>query len=644
VSPATATATAEIREIEDRVILTSEQIGERRRAMDADVWLFIKWVCKHGAEDIERFHRPLAYLLAGDAVRLAACLNTYDSEVVTQIRRFLRSQSPPVDWNTRTGIRQLAKILEKVNDRIARASGKTTIGRDVVLWTGSVDPNRNIAIVSKSDDAAWAMCEAIGNMMRTDEYRTYYPDRLFPVNPEAQITKKWIRMYGRTVPEQETIEARGVNSQWYSKHYHLIYGDDLSSTEAKQGDATVDDANRFIASLRGISMAERWGGARYVFNGTIQGAKDDHATLSAPDAGYISLVIPIWRHHAGAAWNLSNLLDDGIPVLPELNSLDAIREMRKETLSNPKHGAISWMQNFCMTAHEAGSMEFSTELLRRSYFTWVVKKSISQRTGKEEHRRFIRRYLWTVDAKGQKIPKTNPQLEPSTDECRCWMGCSRGNKHAYVEYDPLTLPRVLAVDQAVSGKGDKWAVAAGCQDPQGYIYALKGRAGRGRGYADLLNAIPMVFNQWGGRSNPPRKVGIESNAAQQTTAVWMQRAEEFSFLARRIVKLSPSGIQKTMRIYNGVLAGLLQMTLLLDPEDHDRDTEMLGYNSASEDPEDDILDAIAMMVTLFGQPTGEDVAGTTESYARDQLAQVTRDCDPATMIDVSFDPMEFTWN
>jgi hypothetical protein len=197
-------------------------------------------------------------------------------------------------------------------------------------------------------------------------------------------------MNGRTKPEQKTIEARGVTSQWYSKHYNIIYGDDLSSTEAKQGEATIEDAIRFIASFHGISISERWGGTRFILNGTIQGAKDDNAVLlSNPE--YLSIQIPIWKRADGAPWTLANMLDDGIPVLPELYDVDACRTKRADTLKNYKQGAVSWLQNFLLVAYDTASLEFTADLINRSKFVWI-NRSIPTSSGgtcgaRTDHRR-----------------------------------------------------------------------------------------------------------------------------------------------------------------------------------------------------------------------------------------------------------------
>lgn len=607
--------------------------------MDADVWLFIKWICGHGADDIARFHRPLAYFLAGDAVRLAAALNTYESEIVSQIKADLDRRK--IDWNTRQGIERLARLLRRVNNRISRSMGKTTIGLDVILWLASKNPDISIGIASKSDPAAWQMCQTIGNIMRTPAYAMYYQDRLFRrvgsggYDLDSFITNKWIRMNGRTVPAQETIEARGVNSQWYSKHYHVIYCDDLSSTEAKQGEATVDDAIRFIASFHGISISDRWGGTRYVLVGTIQGPKDDHAAISNnPD--YISVVIPIWKKKIPA--NLSNLLEDGVPVLPELYDLDACKQKRADTLANDHLGAISWLQNFEMTAHEAGAMQFSAELLKRAKFVWITKARMVGST--KQQYRVIRRYLWEADEKGNRVPLIDQTKKE--EPCLCWMACG-DTQHAYVERDPLQLHRYLGVDQSLALRGDKWSVgvAAGA-DVDGVMYALKGKSDRG--YRTMINAIPYVYQQWGGAENPPRKVGIESNAWQQITADWLKHDEAFRFLARRVEPVSPGMTQKELRIFNNVLANLEMGLLCLDPDDHERDAEMLKYNAAADDPEDNILDSIAIAVTVA---TSRQDNYSDEERARDERraeSEYASSIDPSTNIDLTNDFLEGMWN
>jgi len=588
--------------------------------MDADVWLFIKWICGHGADDIARFHRPLAYFLAGDAVRLAAALNTYDSEVVTQIRADLTRRQ--IDWNTKWGVARLRQLLRRVNTRVSRSMGKTSIGLDVLLHAGSVDPDTSILIASKSDDAAWAMCETVGNLMRSDAYKLYYGDRF----SEEMVTKKWIRMVGRSVANQDTIEARGVTSQSYSKHYNVIYMDDLASTEAKQGEATLGDALRFMASLHGISISDRWGGTRYAFVGTIQGPRDDHSKL-ANNPEYTSIIVPIWRRADGGKWNVKNMMEDGIPVLPELYDIEACRAKRADTLATDALGKISWLQNFLMCAHEAGSMQFTAELLRMQFFTWVHTDS----------GRLIRRYLYNTDGS----PKRNDQRRK--EDCRCSRSCGLPD-HDFIQFDPLTVPRALGVDQAISGVGDQWGVGASAVDAQGHKYQLKGAYDKG--YWKMVPAIGHVFKRWGGMVNPPERVGIESNVWQGMSADWLKRSEELQYLARRIEKLPPSNVAKVARIYNDIYAGLEDGTLWLDPEDEIFQRCALEYNAADPDGQwDDPLDCVAMSIQThkFAASGLDDRA--MQELVRTQEQSFSRDCDAGNWLDTSNDFLEFaSWN
>lgn len=612
-------------ETQQKATLSAEQVAERRAAMDADVWLFIKWVCGHGADDIERFHRPMAYFLAGDAPRLAACLNVYDSDVTRQLKAELTRRG--IDWNTKPGLARLARLLKRVNNRVSRSMGKTTIGLDVLLWKASVDPDISILIASKSDDAAWAMCESIGNLMRSDAYKAYYGDRLFPSDPEGYITKKWIRMHGRTLPHQDTIEARGVTSQSYSKHYHEIYNDDLASTEAKQGEATVQDAVRFMASIEGISISERWGGTRVGFNGTIQGPKDDHSKLvNNPD--FISVVVPIWRHPSGAPWTVKNMMDDGVPTLPELYDVPAIRAKRAYTIAHDQLGKISWLQNFLLCAHEAGSMQFTADLLRRSFFHWIPVRAADGTV-----RREIRRYLYSTDDKGNELPRRSTSRKPQA--CLCYMNCGLTD-HDYVQFDPLRTPRHLGVDQAIAGTGDQWGVGVVTVDDFGHKYQLKGRYGQG--YWKMIPAIGLVFKDYGGMFNPPAVVGMESNAWQQITADWMKRDDEFRYLSRRVQKLSPSNIAKVARIWNDIYSALEDGTLHLDPDDQTFQDCALKYNGADPDSQwDDPLDCVAMAIQTHTRKSSTNDAQDIRAQIASEDADYARYADTATGIDLSDD-------
>lgn len=604
----------ELLELEKRAYLTRDQVAERRRMMDADVWLFIKWVCGHGEKAVERFHRPLAYFLAGDAMRLAASLEKYDSELGKQLKSALKERG--IDWRTRKGIKALARALQRVNDRISRSMSKTTKGLDGVLWLASRNPDvpcdlasasgpdMSIAIASKSDPVAQVkMLGTVGGIMKTDAYAMYYGDRLHPKNPEAWINKEWILMAGRTkAGDQKTIEARGINSQWTANHYDVIYADDIVGTES--GEASTDDAIRWMAAIFGVSKAPGLGGTRHIFNGTIYGPKDDNAVLVANDE-FISVRVPVWIKNVPS--NVENILVDGIPVLEEWYTVDDIRRMRKETLaaSNSGQGAISWLQNFELTAHEEGAMQFTADLLKKSRFVWAENR----KTGRRE----IRRHLWNSD----KSPKINASLKQIGDDCDCWKDDCHDSRHEFVQFDPLDLPRTMGVDQALATGGDDWGVGCTAIDPFGFMYQLKGRYDNG-GYWQMVPAIPMVFNAWGGIANPPKKIGMESNVWQSMSADWIKRDEALRFLSRRIEKLPPTQTAKVVRIFNDVYANLKMGTLLRDPEDITFERCALKYNGAEPETQwDDPLDCVAMSIQLH-----KTVASSISEEEMDKLQRI----------------------
>lgn len=592
--------TSPLLEIEPRAYLTKSAIADRRKIMDADVWAFMRVATPQGMGFVERFHRPMAYLLAGDALRLAASLNAFDSAITQELKRIFQAKG--YDWNTRAGIARIHQWLFRVDERVARGFAKTSVGLRVILKVSSVDPNLSIGIASKSDKVAQIkMCSTIGGMMLTDDYVMYYPERLAPSNPEQNITKEWIQMHGRDAGrDQKSIEARGINSQWTGNHYDWIYADDIVGTES--GEASTEDAIKWIATLNSISKKPGLGESRHIFNGTIYGKSDDHAEL-VKKGTFLSIVIPGWKKDV--PHSLANIEIDGVATLPEWINEDQIRAERAETCTG-QLGRIAWLQNFELSAADTGAFQFDTELLKRSKFLWT--KGYKQVGSTVVPIRVMRRYLFTP--KGEPIRNKNFKADGDGGQCRCARGC-RFPDHAYREFDPYQLPRVMAVDQAFKTKGgDRWATCPAAQDPDGHVYILRGEVGRG--YPMMIASIPIVFRRWGGMKNPPEKVGIESNAAQGVTATWLQMSDEFRYLADLVVKLSPGNIQKNIRIFNNLYGGMLAGRVHIDPDFQDFDSEALGYDPNEKEPADDLLDAAAMDVTLFEEPPADYSEGRRE--------------------------------
>lgn len=607
-------------------------IRARRKAMEGDVWLFYRWIwapCMPKDRAVERFHRPLMYIMDGDADRLAWCLDNpvrFHGKLMDDIRAECRRRK--IDWHTPRGIRKLRVLLTKINNRMARAFGKTTHALCVMHKMASVNPSDSFAIASKSDQAAWDFCQIIGNVMKEVPYATYFPDRLFRQASGAfdysdkHISMKFIDFNGRRNPAQHTIEARGLRAQWNRKHYNYILGDDISGTEA--GDASVEQALKWQANLDAISMPPEHGRTRILLNGTKQGGNDDMA-VAASDPAYFTIRMPIWQKNVPST--LKNVWEDGVPVLPEFTGIEDIRAFRQSAKSNPQQGLVWFMRNYELS-DELGMLHFTEDLLRQQTFLWVEKLVRRKNTAEVFVRRYIRRYRWTP--KGSPLLGENPANKTGT--CDCWMGCG-DPKHLYVEFDPLALPRILGVDQAVSKHGDPWGIACMAIDPEGYLYWLKGEMGQG--YEAMIPTVVVVFDRWGGLAYPPRKIGIETGAAQSITVYWMQQGGIYGDLSQRIEGVPPGALHKKIRMFNNILTPMLHGRLYLDPDDKPRNDEMLKWDNTALNPTDGLLDAGGIAAFLHETRARDPKADYTEFMSAEMTAR--RGIDPETQIDMSSD-------
>lgn len=579
-------------------------IRARRKAMEDDVWLFYRWVwapCMPKDRAIERFHRPLMYIFDGDADRLAWCLSQperFHGKLCDDLRRSLKNEG--IDWTTPEGVRKLRDRLRKINNRMSRFFGKTTQALCVLLKMASVDPDISIGIGSKSDKAAWDFCKMIGNVMREDAYALYFPDRLHRrVNGKfdytSQITNQFIRMAGRKNPAQETIEARGLRSQWARLHFDVILGDDISGTET--GDASILQALAWLGNLDAISQPPGFGRAtRIILNGTKQGGNDDMA-VCCNDSSFFTIRMPIWVKTVAST--LKNAFVDGVAVLPEFANENQIREFRATAEANPQCGIVWFLKNFELS-DDLGALQFTEELLRAQTFSWVWKLVGSKRTGKWERRRFIRRYKWVEGDDGAPGPPLMWDKSDASGKCACPREGCNDPHHAYVEHDPFRLPRVLGVDQSVSVVGDPWGVSCVAIDPEGYLYWLKGE--KGHGYGLMVPKIVVVYERWGGLVNPPRKVGIEGGAAQSITVHWMQQGGVYGDLHHRVVEVPPGQLAKKIRMFNNILSPMLQGRLYVDPEDFERQNEMMRWDGTKANPSDGLLDAGGIACFIHNVP------------------------------------------
>lgn len=552
--------------------MTREQWLAYRKLMLSDPWLFAGGVANLTEKFIERFHRPLLYLMTGEVALLCAALNAFDSEPVRQIKKELRRLN--LDWNNQDHYARIKANLHRVNVRISRSMGKTTLATIAVLFIATKDPNETIGIASKSQPAAEAFCILIGNIMLGDAYRFFFPERLAPTNPEKYVNKDAIWVWGRTDPTQNTIEARGINSQWTSKHYSRIVGDDLVGTES--GEASNDDALRWIAAIPGISRSEILGGTTVMFVGTVYGPNDDHSVISR-DWNTITLVVPIWvKEHGGIA----HIMEDGVPTLPEWYDVQAIRKIRATVINDRRYGHISFLQNFELTAHESGIAIFTEGMISATKFRWVFSDA------------------------GVRIGVARPKKPGSTD-----MTAPVNDKEWYIFY--LSSLRVtLGIDQAFSESGDQWALAAIGWDHLGVCYLLDVIVGNG--YPKMLSAMPIFWARWG----YPHRIGMDSNATQGMTHEWMQRTSEMRRMASCVVPYRSTKLHKDQGIYNYVAARLETQELWTAPDIPHWDKEALDYRRDDKHAVDNALDATAIAVaTSLG---GASVSPEEERRSRER--------------------------
>jgi hypothetical protein len=186
----------------------------------------------------------------------------------------------------------------------------------------------------------------------------------------------------------------------------------------------------------------------------------------------------------------------------------------------------------------------------------------------------------------------------------------------------------------MSLEGDRWAIGVIAVDQFGHKYQLKGAYDKG--YWRMVAAIPQMFNTYGGVSNPPQKIGVESNTWQSISTDWLKRDEMFQYLARRIEKLPPTQTAKVLRIFNDVYSGLEDGTLWLDPDDIPFRQCALDYDASAPDKQkDDPLDAVAMAIQTHKYAASALDDKALSKFAGEQSSDFNSHCDAGTWIDTT---------
>jgi hypothetical protein len=534
--------------------LSSEGLEQLQKLLLFDPWLFSTHVCGSGEGFVERFHRPLLYFLTGHSRLLASSVLTFDSEVTRQIKSEMERLGVMV--GRKFDYQKLDRHFgrrSRTNARVSRAMAKTTLNLRGILHAATEDPDISIGVASKSDAAAQKLMGALGRFVGSPAYRALFPQRVPQKNYDQLVTLTRIWLNGRTNSTTEwTIEGRGINSQWTLAHYNFISADDIVGTES--GEASNDDAIRWLAAIGGISMPDAFGGTRQDFVGTIYGVSDDHAYISS--AWHTpSIIVPIW---VKSNYSPDNVMTDGVPTLPEWYPIEKIREKREETISNEEEGLISWLQNFELCAHVTGAGLFSRDAMARQRLKMV------QRGNSILYAR----------------PKAGlPPREPISSD-------------NWVIVDPHLMPIYMAIDQSVSlAKGaDSWAIAVVGFDNEGHVYIFD--VVKGKGYNQMLDMIRPMYNRW-----VPVKIGMDTSATQSMTLEWMQRSGEFMDMAGILCGVQSNNRAKDDRVRAFLAARVQNGTAWISPRLDTFQQEALTYLPGPK-AKDDQLDAVSMAIQI----------------------------------------------
>lgn len=593
--------------------ISSEQYALRRRRMDRDPWMFARYITGYGRTGVERIHRPMLYLFTRRAELLAATLDDprFEGEVTDQIKKDLLAQKPPIDWRKPEHMPRLRRRLRRVNYRGPRGSGKSVFADIGNLWETSIDPNLRVGLASKSDPFIWSRMTAMGEIVKSEAYAFWYPERV-PTS-EDEMTKSRILLNGRTEIgfTEATIEGRGVTGQWTGHHYNIRRMDDIVGTES--GQANIEDAKAYIANLEGITVrgippALTWKYSADLWIGTSNGEGDDMSLL-LEDPTVMSVVMPIEKHDGGTT--IENIYTDGVLTMEEPGWFDreTVNELKANARSGSQGHSVTWLlQNFYVTAHKQGTVVFTERMVRQAQFLWMMDEQTN------------RELIWRPK-KGREDTCRDPKSPAFNPDD--WFVLD-------IDLLPVTA-RGWAGDQALKEDGDEWALEYVVMDWQGVLYWLADSTEHG--YGRMLDEIPH-FDRMAGKP----KWAYDANAMQGMATEWMRRNEDFRELTQRVTEIRSTGEAKDQMIRRWIQARMLAGDLYINPRLTGVITECLKYRprtstgAVNKRAVDNRLDAGWMACTLPERPpTPEELA---EEYEYSMVAgeQRRRSSDPFTGI------------
>lgn len=538
-----------------------------RASLLEDPFLFCKVVCGH-RELSSRFHRPLAYLLAGCTDKLISLLNDSsldDAFVIRALRRSIRDVHG-IDWNAPYGRNQLDRLIRFCNVRMYRGSGKSSVLHDIVLWHATRDPNETILICSGAEERAVSFVKQIRKIVLSDAYRELFPERVPVVDLATALTEKKITLRGRTNPSpQATIEAWGYASNNVGAHYNRFILDDLVGPE-NSSPVELAKVHKYLADMVGLFTPGLDRPVTRFHIGTRYDEQDDSNEFEK-NKNCLSLIVPIETH--------DGLVEDislrGTPTNPDWTPEEEVQMRFDAIVTDPSEGPASWRRNFLLDPSAGGGRIFPSAIVDGADWTpWIHP---------------LTKKMWV--SRVERDPKTKAPLLDKTGATR------------WLRFDPALLFTVIGVDQSFADDGDEWAVSAVASDQWGYKYQL--RTITGHGFDAMWEIILLLALQY-----KPRRIGLEKGAAQETTMLLKSREAALARIRGLIEGVSHKNEPKVFRIINNVAEPMKMGRYLLDPTDLATKSEMKLYKGPSSRAKDNILDSLAIANVLILTPPSDE--------------------------------------
>ena len=576
---------------------TSENHAVRREHLElvrqtvlSDSYWWDRIVCQH-TELSPLFHRPLAYVIDGDAHRLVGLLNDRSFCERSYSAREIAKQltlKHGIDWNSFAGFRTLIERLDFVSIVAYRGSAKSSLGHDNDALAITRDPDNHTLLVSASDDRAIAFHKQVRDIVSSPLYRLLFPDR-FPDDPNKDLTESQIRLKGRTLGKspQPSLESKGYTARITSAHYRRFSIDDLL-IDTNLYD--VDGANNFLAGLTGLYEPTRIIRRHYH---TVYHERGDQWVLSRIPT-CLQLVIPVEYYEGGE--QPDDISVRGIATNPEWHPEEKIAKLYEEVVADPRQGPRSWRMNYLLDPSAGGGAVFPAAIVDDRVWQWVPHPDVHKKE------KLIGRPLY--DAKG--------------------------NRAGFKGVDPKGLYIVIGCDQAISDleSSDEWSVCLHGKDSDGCEYILKTL--HGHGLEQMLDAILFLDAEAAKQGLRVRQIGLEKAGFQGATKKWIDSDVRFRSIRHRVIDIPHSGKNKEIVLQNAVAEPMKSrrfFTAADDPGCADGREQAKDFKPFVKRRRDDILDSWAIGSATSRTPAKKD---DLDKKSRDAYRRYQQNVDPET--------------